>query len=171
MLRVHRDDHIEKSVLRRLKVKRCTSDAELAKLREAESKSVLDHLVYQRSRFYASADRAVSYGDDPGERAAMHEAHVVTTNIAKLLGELGAYIRVDHRHEVSITATPQWHAIRVELVRALKPYPDAWRAVVAAIERAEQVSAAPALEHDAAMVNASRGDGVADIVTLPSLHR
>lgn len=123
-----------------LRVRPMKSDEELAELRELESRSLMDNLVWQRGRLYANADMSRELGDLAGERAALAEAGKATERIAKLLGELGTVIKHDHRH-VHLAATPEWHAIRVELVRALKPYPEAHAAVVAAIQRAEAIAA------------------------------
>lgn len=130
---------MDPELVARLRVRPARSDEELAHIRELESKSLLDHLVLTRSRLYVNADRAVKIGDDAGERAALAEAAKVSEKIAKLLGELGTVIRHDHRH-VHFAATPEWHAARTELVRALRPYPEAHQAVTAALERAEAVA-------------------------------
>lgn len=123
-----------------LRVRPAKSDEELAHIRELESRSLMDNLVWQRSRLYANADTSASLGDLAGERAAMAEAGRATERIAKLLGELGTVIRHDHKH-VHLAATPEYHALRTELVRALKPYTEAHQAAINAFQRAEAVAA------------------------------
>lgn len=123
-----------------LRVRPTKSDEELAHLREMESRSLMDNLVWQRGRLYANADMSAELGDLAGERAAISEAGKTTERIAKLLGELGTVIKHDHKH-LHLAATPEWHAVRVELVRALKPYPEAHAAVVLAFQRAESLAA------------------------------
>lgn len=127
-------------LMARLRVRPARSDEELAHIRKLESKSLLDHLVLIRGRLYTNADRAVSIGDDAGERAALAEAGRASERIAKLLGEMGAVIHHDHRH-LHLTASPEWHAVRTELTRALRPYPQAHAAVIAALQHAEAASA------------------------------
>lgn len=122
-----------------LRVRPMKSDEELAHIREMESRSLMDNLVWQRGRLYANADTSAELGDLAGERAAISEAGKATERIAKLLGELGTVIKHDHKH-VHLAATPEWHAMRVELVRALKPYPEAHAAAIAAIQRAESIA-------------------------------
>lgn len=53
---------------------------------------------------------------------------------ANLSGELGA-------SEVALTASPQWQRLLGELLEALKPYPDAARAVLARLESVEIAAA------------------------------
>ena len=123
-----------------LRVRSAKSDEELAQLRELESRSLMDNLVWQRGKLYANADQSAKLGDLAGERAAIEGAGKATERIAKLLGELGTVIRHDHKH-VHLAATPEYHALRTELVRALKPYPEAHAAAIAAFQRAESVAA------------------------------
>lgn len=136
----HRTKHMTPELLTKLAVRPNRSDEELAHIREVESRSLLDNLVWQRSRMYANADRCTRIGDEAGERAAMAEAGRCTERIAKLLGELGAAIRHEHRH-VHIASMPEYHAVRTELVRALRPFPEAHQAAIAAFHRAEALAA------------------------------
>jgi hypothetical protein len=133
----HRTGHMPGDLLVRLRVRGNRSDEDLAKIREVESKSLLDHLVWQRARLYANADTCGGIGDTAGERAALGEASRVSERIGKLLGELGAHITINNT-QINLVADPRWHAIRTELVQALRPFPAAWQATVAAIERVEQ---------------------------------
>ena len=148
----HRTKHMTAEVLDRLRARGSRSDAELAKLRKAEGESLLDNLVWQRSRMYANADRAVSIGDDAGERAAMAEAGKATDRIAKLLDEYGSHITINN-NTINLVALPQWHVIRTALVRELRPLGSAAiEAAARAIESAEATLVAPeipALEHNA----------------------
>ena len=138
----HRTKHMPAELLARLRVRGARSDAELAKLREVESKSLLDNLAWQRGRMYGNADRAVAIGDDAGERAAIGEASKITERIAKLVGELGQHITV--KHEFSLVASPEWHVIRMALVRELRPLgADAIAAGARAIAAAEASIARP----------------------------
>lgn len=131
---------MDPGLVARLRVRPARSDEELAHVRELESKSLLDHLILIRGRLYVNADRAVRIGDDAGERAALSEAGKASERIAKLLGEMGSVIHHDHRH-LHLTAAPEWHAMRSELTRALRPFPQAHAAVVEAIQRAEAATA------------------------------
>ena len=141
----HKNKHILPEIAARLKVRGARSDAEIAKLREVESKSLLDNLSWQRSRMYANADRALKVGDDAGERAAIAQAGKITEGIAKLVGELGQHITINNT-QINLVQTPQWHAIRTALVRELRPLGyEAIAAGARAIQAAEACITQPAL--------------------------
>jgi transcriptional regulator with XRE-family HTH domain len=152
-----RNDHMPEDLIHRLRVRGNRSDEELAQIREIESKSLLDHFSVQRARLYVVADRAGKIGDDAGEIRALAEAGKVSERIGKLLGDMGAHTTINNT-QINFTADPRWHAIRTELVRALKPHREAWPDAVAAIERAEaamlglsvaDLAASRVLEHQA----------------------
>lgn len=148
-LSLYRKHHMPEELIARLRVRGCRSDEELARIREVESKSLVDHFSFQRSRLYAVADRSARIGDDMSEIRAFSEARRVSESIAKLLGEMGQHITVNNT-QVNLLADPCWHLIRTELVRALRPYPEAWSAAVSAIERveAQQTQLPNLLEHE-----------------------
>jgi len=123
-------------LVQRLRVRPQRSDEELAHLRRLEADALLDQLAVVRARQWHNADRAMAIGDEPGERAALAEVRKTTEALARLLGEFGVTVNHNHKH-LHITATPEWAVLRGELVRALRPYPEAFRATVAALERAE----------------------------------
>lgn len=117
----HRQNHMDTDLVARLKTRGSRSDEELAHIREVESKSLLDHLVYQRGRLYRNGDRAAEIKDYAGERAALESASKVSERMAKLLGELGSAITINHNTQINLVQSPQWHAIRTALVRELRP--------------------------------------------------
>lgn len=153
----YRADHMPEELIHRLRTRGNRSDEELAQVREIESKSLLDHFAWQRARLYQVADRAGKIGDDAGETRALSAAGKVSELIGKLLGDMGAHTTINNT-QINFTADPRWHAIRTELVRALKPYPDAWSAAVGAIAHAEalqvltvdEMRGARVIEHEAA---------------------
>lgn len=116
----HRSRHMDTDLIAKLRVRGSRSDEELAQIREHESKSLLDHLVWQRGRLYRNADRATDIGDFAGERAAIEAAGKASERIGKLLGELGAGITINN-NTINLVQSPQWHAIRTALVRELRP--------------------------------------------------
>ncbi len=141
----HRQRHMDADLIARLKTRGHRSDEELAKIREHESKSLLDHLVWQRGRLYRNADKALEIGDFAGERAAIDSAGKASERIGKLLGELGSAITINHNTQINLVQSPQWHAIRTALVRELRPLgPEAIAAGVRAIEAAEASITPPA---------------------------
>lgn len=117
----HRSAHMDVDLIARLRVRGHRSDEELAQIREVESKSLLDHLVWQRGRLYRNADRAFALGDFAGERAAVEAAGKASERIGKLLGELGSAITINHNTQINLVQSPEWHRIRTALVRELRP--------------------------------------------------
>lgn len=116
----HRKDHMDVDLIARLRVRGMRSDEELAQVREVESKSLLDHLVWQRGRLYRNADRCLDIGDMLGERVALDSAGKASERIGKMLGELGSHITVNN-NTINLVQSPQWHLIRTALVRELRP--------------------------------------------------
>jgi hypothetical protein len=121
---------------------------DLDALRTSESEGLLGSLVAQRARLQQQGDMALELGD---VRACVAVESAITSNLAlvgKLLGQL--VTRHDVRH-TSILVSPDYLRLRQALVLALKPYPDAARAVSAALH---------ALESDAAKdITAAAGEG------------
>jgi hypothetical protein len=132
---------------------------DLEALRTSESEGLLGSLVAQRARLQQHGDKALELDDI---RGCVSVEAAITANLAltgKLLGQL--VTRMDVRHS-SVLLTPDYLKLRHTLVMALRPFPDAARAVSAALHRLESDAAlditaaakpgrAPAvLEHHAA---------------------
>jgi hypothetical protein len=117
----HRTNHMDADLITRLRVRGSRSDEELAKIREVESKNLLDQLAWQRGRLHRNADRCYAIGDMAGERAALDSAGKTSDRIARLLGEIGPGITINHNTQINLVQSPQWHAIRTALVREFRP--------------------------------------------------
>ena len=141
----YRKQHMPDELITRLRVRGLQSDEELAKVREIEGKSLLDHLTYQRSRQYAIADRARTIDHDDAEIRALEAAGRSSERIGKLLGEMGAVV-TNNNLTINLQQSPDWHNIRTAIVGALRPYPAAHGAVVRALSRMEQSEAPAVLE-------------------------
>ena len=137
----HRTKHMDEALRDKLKVRGTRSDSELASLRDAESRGLMDHFVYQRGRLYANADRERSIGNDHGERQALAAAGKVSERIGNLLGEMGASIV--NNTQINLVALPDYHILRTALIRALRPHKDAHADVIAALEHFESRRAEP----------------------------
>ena len=136
----HLVNHMDETLVQRLRVRGHRSDEELAHIRDVESKSLLDHLAYQRGRLYANGDRAAAIGDLAGERAALAEASRTSQRIGNLLGEMGAHIV--NNTQINLVAMPVWHDLRTELVAAMRLMPremrqEAMATIGGALERVE----------------------------------
>ena len=111
---------------------------DLDQLRVSESEGLLTQLVTQRARLQTHAELAATLGDVRGAVAA---ENAITGNLAlvgKLLGQLVQ--RHDVRH-TSILVSPDYLRLRQVLTTALRPCPDAARAVAAELYRLESDAA------------------------------
>jgi hypothetical protein len=114
------------------------SAIDLDVLRTSESEGLLAQLVVQRARLLQLGDMALDLGDVKAAVAVEGQINANVTLVAKLLGQL-----VQH-HSVSNTnllISPDYVRLRSALVDALRPYPDAARAVGAALHRLESDAA------------------------------
>jgi hypothetical protein len=111
---------------------------DLDALRVSESEGLLSALVGQRARLQGHAEAAADQGD---ARAAVSAEGAITANltlVAKLLGQLAVQHNVTH---TSILISADYLALRAALVDALRPFPEAARAVGAALVRLEASAA------------------------------
>jgi hypothetical protein len=121
-----------------LTAQRPATAVDLEALRTTESGGLLSQLVAQRARLQQSSDLALEMGD---VRAAVAAEGAITGNLAlvgKLLGQLVQ--RHDVRH-TSVLLSPDYLALRAALITALKPFPEAAKAVGAALYRLESDAA------------------------------
>ena len=109
---------------------------DLDKLRETESQSLLMHLVSLRNRLFASLDTAEEYRDANMVARVTSQIHTNLELMAKLLGDL----QTGHVTN-NILVTPVYVEMRVALVAALAPYPDARHAVAQVLHRLEATAA------------------------------
>jgi hypothetical protein len=111
---------------------------DLEQLRHTESENLIQHVVAQRARLYVLGDKAEAVGD---LRAAAMVHGRLTSNLelsAKLLGELRtASVTVTQ----NILVTPQYNEARAALIRALRPFPEARKAVVQVLHSVESKAA------------------------------
>jgi hypothetical protein len=116
---------------------------DLDRLRETESQSLLANLVNLRGRLFSSLDVAEEHGD---ANMAARVANALHTNLeltGKLLGDLTS----GHSNVTNVLVLPAYVEMRVELVNALRPFPDAARAVASVLHTIEH-KAAEAIKAD-----------------------
>jgi hypothetical protein len=110
------------------------SDIDLEKLRQSESEGLLQHIVAQRGRLYHLLDEAEDLGD---LRAASSVHGRILDSLAlgaKLLGEINTHaVNVQN----NLIVQPEYLELRHLLRQALKPFPNAQRAVAEALRRVE----------------------------------
>jgi hypothetical protein len=135
----HAKNHLSAVQIAALATNLRPSAIDLDALRESEGSSLLGQLLAQRATLQtigAAAFEAKNY------QAAVAAERAVTNSLDLLSKVLGLIIS---KHEVKSTAllvSPDYLELRHVLVEALKPYPEAARAVGAALGRLEDQAAA-----------------------------
>jgi hypothetical protein len=113
--------------------------ADLEKLRLDESEGLLVGLAQQRARLLMCQDAALLREDG---REATFIAGEIHRNL-KLVGQyLGEFAQHQIKTTVSVLIQPEYLEMRASLMRALSPFPEARRAVAAALQAAEAKAAA-----------------------------
>lgn len=114
------------------------SEIDLEALQASESEGLLAQLVAQRARLQAHGELALDLGDVRGCVAVEGAVTANLTLVAKLLGQL---VQVHDVRHTSLLISPDYLKLRAALVQALRPFPDAARAVGAALHRLESDAA------------------------------
>jgi hypothetical protein len=109
--------------------------AQLLKAREAEDVAQADDLLDQVRTLQNHAldilERAEKAGDLRTALGAISQARGNLELLGKLAGEL------DERPVTNVLISPEWLELRAVIVRALEPHPTAHRAVLRALEGAD----------------------------------
>ena len=111
---------------------------DLDKLRETESQSLLANLVALRGRLFSSLDVAEENNDGNMLARVAGQLHHNLEITGKLLGDLstGGTTNI-----TSVLIMPAYVEMRVELVNALRPFPEAARAVASVLHTIEHKAA------------------------------
>lgn len=112
----HRDDHLAATLSK-------AQDA----IEVAQADSLLDQVRSIQRRTLGILDQAEDTGRLGTAVMAIREARGNLELLAKLVGEL------DDRPQVNVLIAPEWISLRTRLLEALRPYPEARIAVLAAI--------------------------------------
>lgn len=111
---------------------------DLDKLRETESQSLLSNLIAIRRRLLGSLDVAEESGDGGMISRVAGQLHRNLEITGKLLGDLNSGTTINN----NVLVLPVYMEMRVALVRALQPYPEARQAVAAVLHAIEHRAAA-----------------------------
>ncbi len=109
-------------------------DIDLDRLKETESQSLLMNLVSVRQRLLASLDTAEDAGDGNMLSRVSGQLHKNFEITGRLLGDLSAGGTTINNN---VLVMPAYVEMRVELVKALQPFPEARQAVAAVLHRLE----------------------------------
>jgi hypothetical protein len=111
---------------------------DLDKLRETESQSLLANLVALRGRLFQILDVAEEGGDGNMLSRIAGQLH----NNLEITGRLIGTLSSGHTTVNNVLVMPAYVEMRVELVRALAPFPEARIAVAAVLHTIEHKAAA-----------------------------
>jgi hypothetical protein len=106
---------------------------DLDKVKETESQSLLMHLIGIRNRLFAALDSAEEMGDGGMLSRVVGQIHHNLELTGKLLGDLG----VGSTTINNVLVLPAYVEMRVELVKALAPFPAARQAVAKVLHALE----------------------------------
>ena len=140
----HRHKHLSPQMMAAILAAQKPSEIDLEALQRSEAEGLLAQLVTQRARLQQQSDLALELGNASGAIAA---ERAITSNlelVAKLLGT------IVQRHEVtrtSILISADYLELRQAIVAALRPFPEAARAVGSALHGIETNAARDITEH------------------------
>jgi hypothetical protein len=152
----HAKNHLTPAMRAAILAAQKPTEIDLDALRTSESEGLLAQLVTQRARLQQQGDLALTLGDVRGCVAVESAVTANLTLVAKLLGQLVTHHDVRH---TNLLISPDYLKLRQVLLEALRPFPDAARAVGAALHRLEsdvahditpKAAAARVIEHEPA---------------------
>jgi hypothetical protein len=114
------------------------SEIDLDQLRISEGEGLLSALVTQRARLQVHAETAAEFGDVRGAVAA---ENAIVSNL-KLVGQLLGQFAPRETRTTTLLVSADYLRVRAALLDALRPFPEAARAVSAALARMETEAAA-----------------------------
>jgi hypothetical protein len=113
---------------------RLKAGADLADLKLSESESILQNLALLRARLFLNLDAAME-ANDP--RLATYVSDAIGRNIALTARYLGEFSVHENRAAINILISEDYLSLRTDLLRALANFPEARRAVAAALHERE----------------------------------
>lgn len=129
----HAKNHLPAQLRAKLLAGPSIEGLDLDRLKETESQSLLANLVALRHRLFATLDTAEAAGDGNMLSRVAGQLHHNLELTGKLLGDLG----VGSTTINNVLLVPAYVEMRVALVRALQPYPEARQAVAQVLRRLE----------------------------------
>jgi hypothetical protein len=124
------------------------SNVDLESLRKEESEGLIQQVIGLRASLQGLAEQAVALGD-------LRCAGMLYGKITDLLGLTGRLLGEFAVHERSVTnnlvVSPDFLKLRASLLVALRPFPEAKRAVAAALSELESVEPSTTPSSDRAM--------------------
>jgi hypothetical protein len=132
----HRLNHLPPQLRAKLLAGPDIEGVDLDRLREVESQSLLMNLVSLRNRLFASLDVAEEAGDGNMLARISGQLHHNMEIVGKLLGDLSTGTTINN-----VLIQPQYIELRIGLVAALAPFPEARQAVAQVLHTIEHKAA------------------------------
>jgi hypothetical protein len=145
----HRRKHLSPQMKAAILTAQRPSAVDLESLQRSEGEGILAQLVVQRARLQQLSDMAMDLGDVRAAVAVENSTTANLTFVAKLLGQLVQHVEVTR---TSVLVSPDWLRIRQSLITAVRPYPEASRAVGAVLCELETAVAKDITERKSALV-------------------
>jgi hypothetical protein len=114
------------------------SAVDLEQLQRSEAEGLLSQLVVQRARLQAHSELALELGD---LRAAVAVERAILANLELVGRLLQQLVTVHEVRSTSILISADYLSLRSAILRALRPHPEAARAVGQALAELEQQAA------------------------------
>jgi hypothetical protein len=134
----HATNHVSPAMRAAILTAQKPAAIDLEALQASEQEGLLSQLVHQRARLQQHVSMAVDYGD---VKAAVSAEGAITANLALVGKLLGMIVQRHDVRSTSLLVSPDYLKLRSALVDALRPYPEAGRAVGAALHRLESEAA------------------------------
>jgi hypothetical protein len=132
--------HISPKLMAELRQKTLLPEKELQDLTITESSSLLGNLVAQRAKIYTLIDQCEELGSYRDALAGHSRLSVNLEQTGKLLDLFASHATTVHQN---LVISPDYLQLRQALLRALAPYQEARRAVVAVLRELEEIEPEP----------------------------
>jgi len=135
----HAANHVSPAMRAAILTAQKPTEIDLEALQASEQEGLLSQLVHQRARLQQHVATAIDYGDI---KAAISAEGAITANLALVGKLLGMIVQRHDVRSTSLLISADYLALRQAITTALRPFPDAERAVGAALHRMETDAAA-----------------------------
>ena len=134
----HKRKHMSAQLVAALLAAQHPSEIDLEALERSELEGLLANLIAQRARLQMLSEMAFEDGE---LHAATRVETAITSSLELTSKLLGMIIHRSHTTSTSVLISSDYLQLRQCLVKALKPYPDAARAVGVALSKLETEAA------------------------------